>query len=47
MHATYLSEVFEADELDLMLSQNNNGHFCVLARKPDEKSNVYLMEIAC
>ena len=47
MHATYLSEVFEGDELDLLLSQNNNGHFCVLARKSDEKSNVYLMEIAC
>ena len=47
MHATYLSEVFEDDELDLLLSQNNNGHFCVLARKSDEKSNVYLMEIAC
>jgi len=47
MHATYLSEVFESDELDLTLSQNNNGHFYVLARKSDEKSNVYLMEIAC
>jgi len=47
MHATYLSEVFEGDELGLLLSQNNNGHFCVLARKSDEKSNVYLMEIAC
>jgi len=47
MHATYLSEVFEGDELDLLLSQNNKGHFCVLARKSDEKSNVYLMEIAC
>jgi medium-chain acyl-[acyl-carrier-protein] hydrolase len=47
MHATYLSEVFEGDELDLMLSRNNNGHFCVFARKSDEKSNVYLMEIGC
>jgi acyl-ACP thioesterase len=47
MHATYLSEVFEADELDLQLSQNNNGHFCVLAQRADEDSNVYVMEIGC
>jgi acyl-ACP thioesterase len=45
MHATYLSEVFEADELNLLLSQNNNGHFCVLARRAGEDSNVHVMEI--
>jgi acyl-ACP thioesterase len=47
MHATYLSEVFEADELNLLLSQNNNEHFYVLARRADEDSNVYVMEISC
>ncbi|MBL7146571.1 MAG: acyl-ACP thioesterase [Phycisphaerae bacterium] len=47
MHATYLSEVFEDDKLDLLLSQNNNGHFCVLARRADEDSNVHVMEIGC
>jgi len=47
MHATYLSEVFEADELDLLLSQNNNGHFYVLARRAGEDSNVLVMEIGC
>ena len=46
MHATYLSEVFEADELNLQLSQNNNGHFCVLAQRAGEDSNVYVMEIS-
>ena len=47
MHATYLSEVFEDDKLDLLLSQNNNGHFYVLARRADEDSNVHVMEIGC
>jgi len=47
MHATYLSEVFEADELDLLLSQNNNGHIYVLARRAGEDSNVLVMEIGC
>jgi len=47
MHATYLSEVFEADELNLLLSQNNNGHFCLLTRRADEDSNVHVMEIGC
>ncbi len=47
MHATYLSEVFEADELDLLLSYSNNGHFYVLARRAGEDSNVHVMEISC
>ena len=46
MQATYLSQVFEADELDLLLSRNDN-HFCVLARKPNEQENVFIMEISC
>jgi acyl-ACP thioesterase len=47
IHATYLSEVFEDDELDLTLSQNNNRHFYVRAKRSDGQSNVYVMEIAC
>ena len=47
MHATYLSEVFEADELDLLLSYSKNGHFYVLAKKSDGQNNVHVMEISC
>jgi acyl-ACP thioesterase len=47
MHATYLSEVFEADELDLLLCDGGNGYFYVLARRSDGKSNVHIMEISC
>ena len=47
MHATYLSEVFEADELDLLLSHSRNEHFYVLARRAGEDNNVYVMEIGC
>jgi medium-chain acyl-[acyl-carrier-protein] hydrolase len=47
MQATYLSEVFEADELDLLLSHSRSEHFYVLARRAGEDSNVYAMEIAC
>lgn len=47
MCATYLSEVFEADELDLLLSQSKNGYFYVLAKRSDEQNNVYVMEIGC
>jgi acyl-ACP thioesterase len=47
MHATYLSEVFEDNELDLLLSHSMNGCFYVLAKRSGEDSNVYVMEIAC
>lgn len=47
MHATYLSEVFEADELDLLLSQGENNNFFVLAKRPGGQNNVYIMEINC
>jgi len=47
MHATYLSEVFEADELDLLLSHSSNEHFHVLAKRSDGLNNVYVMEIGC
>jgi acyl-ACP thioesterase len=47
MHTTYLSEVFEADELDLLLSYSRNGHFYVLAKRSDTQGDVYIMEIGC
>ena len=47
MHATYLSEVFEADELDLLMSHSSNEHFHVLAKRSDGQNNVYVMEIGC
>ncbi|MHC4560620.1 MAG: acyl-[acyl-carrier-protein] thioesterase [Planctomycetota bacterium] len=47
VHATYLSEVFEGDELDLLVSCFKSGHFCVLVRRADKESNVYVMEIGC
>ncbi len=47
MHATYLSEVFEADELDLLLSYSRNGYFYVLAKRSDGQNNVHVMEIGC
>ncbi|MCP4255904.1 MAG: hypothetical protein GY774_00080 [Planctomycetes bacterium] len=47
MHASYLSEVFEVDELDLRLSRSTNGYFYVLAKKTDGQNNVYVMEIGC
>ena len=47
IHATYLSEIFESDELDLLLSHSRNEHLYVLARRAGEDSNVYVMEIGC
>ena len=47
MHAAYLSEVFENDELDLLLSHSKNGHFYVLAKKSNGQENVFVMEISC
>jgi medium-chain acyl-[acyl-carrier-protein] hydrolase len=43
--ATYLSEVFEGDELDLMVSSGPNGQFGVLGRKSGTETNVFLMEV--
>jgi acyl-ACP thioesterase len=47
VHATYLSEVFEGDELDLLASRDKSGNFSVLVRRAGEKNNVYIMEIGC
>lgn len=47
IQATYFSEVFEGDELDLLLSSAPTGRFCVLGRKPDDQSNVFAAQIFC
>jgi acyl-ACP thioesterase len=47
MHVTYLSEIFEGDELELLLSQSDNNRFYVLSRRPAAQENVHIMEIIC
>jgi len=47
VHATYLSEVFEGDELDLLVSRSKKGHFGILERRSGRESNVHIMEIGC
>jgi len=46
LQATYLSEVFEGDELDILVSSGRNERFYVLGRKSSGSSNVYVMEIS-
>jgi medium-chain acyl-[acyl-carrier-protein] hydrolase len=46
VQATYLSEVFGNDELDLLVSSKTNGQFGVLGRKAGTESNVFLMEVS-
>lgn len=46
LQATYLSEVFEGDELDILVSSGRNERFYVLGRKSGGDSNVYVMEIS-
>jgi len=45
IHSTYLSEVFEANELDMLVSCGENEDFGVQLKKSDTGSSVYLMEI--
>lgn len=47
LQVTYFSEVFEDDELDLLVCCSADGCFCVLGRKSDEEANVYLMQVLC
>jgi acyl-ACP thioesterase len=47
LQATYLSEVFEDDEVEIAVSSDGNGKFCVLGSKPGDGRAVYLMEIVC
>jgi acyl-ACP thioesterase len=47
MQATYLSEVFEGDELDLLVASGTGGQLHVLGRKSGTESDVYVMEVSC
>ena len=47
VQATYLSEVFEADELDLLVSGGAGGRFQALARKAGSQTNVFVMDVVC
>lgn len=41
----YRSEIFEGDELDLLTSSGTGGHYYILGRKPEMKTDVYVMEV--
>ena len=45
VQTTYLSEVFESDELDLLATSRTGGQFGVLGKKSGAESNVFLMEV--
>ncbi len=47
VQATYLSEVFEADELDMLVSDGPGGRFQVLAQKAGARTNVFVMDVTC
>ncbi|UCF15566.1 MAG: hypothetical protein JSW59_19380, partial [Phycisphaerales bacterium] len=47
LQATYLSEVFEGDEVDLSVASDEHGSLRVLGSKPGEDGAVYLMEVVC
>lgn len=47
VQATYMSEVFEDDELDLLATSKTGGHFSILGRKSGTETNVFLMEVTC
>ncbi len=47
LQATYLSEAFEADGVDLSVATDGNGKLHVLGRKSCEDNAVYLMEVVC
>jgi len=47
VQTTYLSEVFEGEELDLLISSDQSGSFHVLGRRSRAESAVFLMEVGC
>ena len=44
MQVTYLSEIFEGDELDLLVASGAGGHFHILGRKSETKTDVFMMD---
>lgn len=47
LQATYLSEVFEDDEVDLSVFSDGKARLCVRGDKPGADNAVYLMEVVC
>jgi len=47
VQATYLSEVFKGDELDLLATSREGRQFGVLGRKAGTETNVFLMDVCC
>ena len=47
VQATYLSEVFEGDELNLLATSKTGRHFGVLGKKSGTETSVFLMEVSC
>ncbi|UCG55656.1 MAG: hypothetical protein JSU70_12395, partial [Phycisphaerales bacterium] len=47
LQISYLSEVFEGDELDLLACSGKGGHVYLLGTKSADQSNVYVMEVCC
>jgi medium-chain acyl-[acyl-carrier-protein] hydrolase len=45
IQVSYLSEVFEGDELNLLVASDTRGRFHILGRKADAEKDVYLMEV--
>jgi len=45
VQATYLSEVFEGDELGLLATSKTSGQYGILGKKSGTETNVFLMEI--
>lgn len=45
LQATYLSEIFEDDEIEITASSDGNGKFRVLASKSGQNHAVFLMEV--
>jgi len=46
VQVSYLSEVFEDDELDVLVCSNGCDQFQILGMQSDTKTDVYLMEVA-
>ena len=47
VQATYLSEVFEGEELEIAVACDPNEKFHILASKSGAEAAVYLMEVVC
>jgi len=45
IQATYFAEVFENDRLDLLVGEQENGDLQILAKKSNDKTNVYAAKI--